>query len=101
MEKVRIKIDGIEYTPVFNFLVLAKFTEMHNLAIADFRRLQNLTLNQVLDICFLGLQEGCRQKGEKIPFDRDYIGTQDGETLNKLIESISTNMINVNIRSKY
>ena len=90
---ISIEIDGVTYTPVYNFNTMAKFSDRHGLTIEDFTKMNNPTIRQLVDLAFLGIQEYCRINKMEMPFDVFRIGELEPEKINQLILSISVNMI--------
>lgn len=95
MEKKRIsvEIDGVVYTPIYNFNTMAKFSERHSLSIDDFTKMTEPSLRHLIDLCWLGIQEYCRINKMELPFDVHRIGELDTDTVSLLIQSISANMM--------
>lgn len=96
MEKkksISVEIEGISYTPVYNFNTMAKFSDRYGLTIEDFTRLNNPTIGQLIHLAFLGIEEFCRQNKMEMPFDAFRIGALEPEKINQLILSISQNMM--------
>lgn len=90
---ISIEIDGVTYTPVYNFNTMAKFSERHGLTIEDFTKMNNPTIGQLISLAFLGIQEFCRMNKMEVPFDSFRIGALEPEKINQLILSISQNMM--------
>ena len=91
--KISVEIDGVIYTPVFNFNTFIAFEQRHGLTIVDFSKMNNPTFKQLIDLAFLGIQEFSRINKINLPFDVLYLGTLSSETINRLIESIGVNMM--------
>jgi len=90
---ISVEIDGVTYTPVYNMNSLAKFSDMHGFTVEDLTRLSHLSLRHLIDLVFLAIEEYCRIFKKDCPFDVYRIGELDSETLSKLFESISVNMM--------
>ena len=92
-EKIRVKIDGVIYTPTFNMNTMAKFSDRHGLTVEDFARMSHMSLRHLMDLAFLAIEEDCRIRKIDLPFDVYRIGQLDTNTLSLLFESISVNMM--------
>lgn len=96
-KQISVEIKGVTYTPVYNMNSLSKFSDMHGFTVEDLTRMSHLSLRHCRDLSFFGIEEYCRIKGIKCPFEDVLgVGELDSDTISKLFQSISTNMMKLN-----
>lgn len=94
-KSISVEIDGVNYTPVYNFNTFAKFSERHSLTIEEFSKMANPSLRQLVDLAFLAIEESCRINKVDCPFDVFRIGELETEKIRLLIQSIAANCMNL------